>query len=253
MTIRTGMSNLGRSSLLLPALVGLFLASGCKKPPQKKAEPPPAVAPAPVEAPATTAVTAPATTAIELVGPCTLKRGRGSPYEALLSAIAHQQIHGNAAAAILGRFRALYGGRGYPTPAQLVATPDAQLRACGLSRAKLAAMKDVAAKTIDGTVPDRRTIARLGDEVIIERLTEVRGVGRWTAEMLLMFTLNRPDILPVDDFGIREGFRLLYGKRQQPRPRQLAAYGVRWAPYRTTASWYLWRYVEHVRAALRAG
>jgi DNA-3-methyladenine glycosylase II len=190
--------------------------------------------------------------AITIVGPCTLKRGRGSPYEALLSAIAHQQIHGSAAAAILGRFRGLYAG-GYPSPAQLVATPDARLRACGLSRAKLAAMKDVAARTLDGTVPDRRTIARLRDEVIIERLTEVRGVGRWTAEMLLMFTLNRPDILPVDDFGIREGFRLLYGKRQQPKPRQLAAYGARWAPYRTTASWYLWRYVEHVRAERRAG
>ena len=191
--------------------------------------------------------------AIRVVGPCTLKRGRGSPYAALLSAIAHQQIHGSAAAAILGRFRERCGEGGYPDPAALVATPDATLRACGLSRAKLAAMKDVAARTLDGTVPDRRTIARLRDEVIIERLTEVRGVGRWTAEMLLMFTLNRPDILPVDDFGIREGFRLLYGKRRQPKPRQLAAFGERWAPYRTTASWYLWRYVEHVRAERRAG
>jgi DNA-3-methyladenine glycosylase II len=191
-------------------------------------------------------------TAIRIVGPCTIKRGRGAPYEALLSAIAHQQIHGSAAAAILGRFRALYGGSGYPAPAELVATPDAKLRGCGLSRAKLAAMKDVAAKTLDGTVPDRRTIARLGDEAIVERLTAVRGVGRWTAEMLLMFTLNRPDILPVDDFGIREGYRLLYGKRKQPKPRQLAAFGARWSPYRTTASWYLWRYVEHVRAERRA-
>ncbi|HUO80546.1 MAG TPA: hypothetical protein VMU00_10430 [Steroidobacteraceae bacterium] len=190
--------------------------------------------------------------AIELVGPCTAKRGRGSPYEALLVAIAHQQIHGSAAAAILGRFRGLYG-ECYPSPAQLVATPDARLRGCGLSRAKLAAMKDVAARTLDGTVPDRRAMTRLDDEAVIERLTAVRGVGRWTAQMLLMFTLNRPDILPVDDFGIREGYRLLYGKRRQPKPRQLAAFGVRWAPYRTTASWYLWRYVEHVRAARRAG
>jgi len=190
--------------------------------------------------------------AIALIGPCTLKRGRGAPYEALLSAIAHQQIHGSAAAAILGRFRERCGQGRYPAPAELVATPDAQLRACGLSRAKVAAMKDVAAKTLDGTVPDRRTIARLDDEAIIERLTAVRGVGRWTAEMLLMFTLNRPDILPVDDFGIREGYRLLYGKRVQPKPRRLATLGARWAPYRTTASWYLWRYVEHVRAARRA-
>ncbi len=190
--------------------------------------------------------------AIELIGPCTLKRGRGGPYEALLSAIVHQQIHGSAAAAILGRFRERCGQGGYPGPAELVATPDARLRACGLSRAKVAAMKDVAAKTLDGTVPDRRTIARLDDEAIIERLTAVRGVGRWTAEMLLMFTLNRPDILPVDDFGIREGYRLLYGKRVQPKPRRLAVLGARWAPYRTTASWYLWRYVEYVRAQRRA-
>ncbi len=190
-------------------------------------------------------------TAIRVIGPCTLKRGRGSPYEALLSAIAHQQIHGNAATAILGRFRKLYGRGGYPSPAELVATPDTTLRAVGLSRAKAAAMKDVAAKTLDGTVPDRRTIVRLDDEAIIERLTAVRGVGRWTAEMLLMFTLNRPDILPVDDFGVREGFRLLYGKRLQPKPRWLARYGERWAPHRSTASWYLWRYVEHVRAARR--
>jgi DNA-3-methyladenine glycosylase II len=189
--------------------------------------------------------------AIELIGPCTLKRGRGSPYEALLSAIAHQQIHGSAAAAILGRFRDLYGRDCYPTPDELVATPLAKLRACGLSRAKAAAMKDVAARTLDGTVPDRRAIARLDDEAIIERLTAVRGVGRWTAEMLLMFTLNRPDILPVDDFGVREGFRLLYRKRLQPKPRWLARYGERWAPHRSTASWYLWRYVEHVRAARR--
>ena len=190
--------------------------------------------------------------AIGLIGPCTLKRGRGSPYEALLSAIAHQQIHGSAAAAILGRFRDRCGAGAYPDPAELARTPAAKLRACGLSRAKAAAMRDVAAKTLDGTVPDRRTMARLDDATIIERLTAVRGVGRWTAEMLLMFTLNRPDILPVDDFGIREGYRLLYAKRQQPKPHRLAAFGVRWAPYRTTASWYLWRYVEHVRAVRRA-
>jgi DNA-3-methyladenine glycosylase II len=191
--------------------------------------------------------------AIDLIGPCTLRRGRGSPYEALLEAIAHQQLHGNAAAAILGRFRELFGAGRYPTPAELVATPVAKLRAVGLSRAKAAAMQDVAAKALDGTVPDRRTIARLDDEAIVERLTAVRGVGRWTAEMLLMHTLNRPDVLPVDDFGIREGYRLLYGRRVQPKPRWLASFGTRWAPYRTTASWYLWRYVEHVRAARRGG
>jgi DNA-3-methyladenine glycosylase II len=189
--------------------------------------------------------------AIKILGPCTLKRGRGSPYEALLSAIVHQQIHGNAAAAILGRFKALQGGR-YPTPQELLDVPEATLRACGLSASKQMAMRDVAAKAIDGTVADRRTLRRLTDDAIIERLVTVRGVGRWTAEMLLMFTLNRPDILPVDDFGVREGFKLLYGLQEQPKPRVLAEYGQRWAPYRTTASWYLWRYVDHVRQQARS-
>lgn len=191
--------------------------------------------------------------AIEVVGPCTLKRGRGAPYEALLSAIAHQQLHGVAAAAILGRLQALYPGGRYPTPAELLATTEVQLRGTGLSRAKLAAMRDVAVRTLDGTVPDRRAILRLDDAAVIERLTVVRGVGRWTAQMLLMFTLNRPDVLPVDDFGIREGFRLLHGKRLQPKPRWLARYGERWAPHRTLASWYLWRYLEYDRARRRAG
>ncbi|MCX7057923.1 MAG: DNA-3-methyladenine glycosylase 2 family protein, partial [Proteobacteria bacterium] len=138
--------------------------------------------------------------AIEVIGPCTLTRGRGSPYEALLSAITHQQLHGNAAAAILRRLKALYPGARYPTPEELIATSEADLRGAGLSRAKLLAMQDVARRTLDGTVPDRRAIMRLDDAAVIERLTAVRGVGRWTAEMLLMFTLNRPDVLPVDDF-----------------------------------------------------
>ena len=184
--------------------------------------------------------------AMRLLGPCTLKRGRGSPYEALLSAIVHQQIHGNAASAILGRFRALHGGA-YPTPGQLLALSDETLRGCGLSSSKQAAMRDVAAKVLDGTIGDRRALQRLTDEVIIERLVSVRGVGRWTAQMLLMFTLNRPDVLPADDFGVREGYRLLYGLRNQPTPRALSEHGECWAPYRTTASWYLWRYVDHIR------
>ncbi len=190
--------------------------------------------------------------AIEIIGPCTLKRGRGSPYEALLSAIAHQQVHGNAAMAILGRVRAIYPGCRYPTPAELVATGDARLRTAGLSRAKVAAMKDVAARTLDGTVMDRRGLMRLDDAAVIERLVAVRGVGRWTAEMLLMFTLNRPDVLPVGDFGIRHGFKMLFGKRKEPKPDWLAAYGERWAPFRTTASWYLWRFLEYARSEKRS-
>lgn len=187
--------------------------------------------------------------AIEFVGPCTLApERRRSPYESLLSAIAHQQVHGAAAAAILGRMQKLYSPRGrWPTPEELAATPEDTLRAAGLSRSKVLAMKDVAARALDGTVPDRRTIALLDDESIIERLDVVRGVGRWTAEMLLIFTLGRPDVLPVDDFGVRYGFKLLYGKRQMPKPRWLADYGERWAPYRSTASWYFWRYVDRLR------
>ncbi len=190
--------------------------------------------------------------AIDLVGPCTLVPAKRSPYEALLSAIAHQQVHGAAAAAILGRMQKLYAdsraanGR-YPTPDELLGTPDERLRAAGLSRSKVLAMKDVAARTLDGTVPDRRTIARLDDEAIVERLVVVRGVGRWTAEMLLIFTLGRPDVLPVDDFGVRYGFQLLHRKRLMPKPSWLARYGERWAPYRSVASWYFWRYVDRRR------
>jgi DNA-3-methyladenine glycosylase II len=191
--------------------------------------------------------------AIDLVGPCTLVPAKRSPYEALLSAIAHQQVHGAAAAAILGRMQKLYSPRGrWPSPDELVATPDEALRGAGLSRSKVLAMKDVAAKTLDGTVPDRRAIWRLGDEQIIERLVVVRGVGRWTAEMLLIFTLGRPDVLPVDDFGVRYGFQLLHGKRLMPKPQWLAKYGERWAPYRSVASWYFWRYVDRRRELAKA-
>ncbi len=169
------------------------------------------------------------------------------PYVALVRAVAHQQLTGKAANTILGRFRALYGGDSYPEPAQLVATPDDQLRSAGFSRAKAASLKDIAAKTLDGTIPERRVLSRLSDEAIIERLTEARGVGRWTVEMFLIFTLARPDVLPVDDYGICNGFRIAYGKRKLPKPKVLAKYGERWAPYRTTASWYLWRAVDFDR------
>lgn len=181
-------------------------------------------------------------------GPFLLKPDRSrSPYESLVQAVAHQQLTGKAANTILGRFFALYGGDCYPHPDQLVATPDEQLRAVGFSRAKAASLKDIAAKTLDGTIPERRALARMRDEEIIERLTEARGVGRWTVEMFLMFTLGRPDVLPVDDYGIQNGYRLAYGKRHLPKPRVLARFGERWAPYRTTAAWYLWRAVDFDR------
>src|SRR5690348_9167854 len=166
---------------------------------------------------------------------------RRSPYEALVRAIAHQQLHGRAAEAILARFAALYPDCAFPTPEQVLATRDETLRACGFSGGKIAAIRDICARTLDGTVPARRDCTQLSDEELIERLTSIRGVGRWTVEMLPIFTLGRPDVLPVDDFGVREGYRLLYRLDAQPKPRALAELGLAWAPYRSTAAWYLWR------------
>jgi DNA-3-methyladenine glycosylase II len=186
---------------------------------------------------------------IRRAGPYAVRPERGvGPYEALVQAVAHQQLTGKAAQTILGRFYALYGGEGCPEPAHLVATSLERLRACGFSRAKSAALKDIAARSLDGTIPPRRALARMKDEAIIERLIEARGVGRWTVEMFLMFTLGRPDVLPVDDYGVRLGYKIAYGKRTLPKPKSLAKLGERWAPFRTTASWYLWRAVDMDRA-----
>ena len=121
------------------------------------------------------------------------------------------------------------------------------MRGAGLSRAKLRAIKDIARKAAAGVVPARRVVARLGDDEIVERLTAARGVGRWTVEMLLLFTLGRPDVLPVDDFGVREGFKIAYRRRKQPTPKQLRRYGERWRPHRSVAAWYLWRAVERTQ------
>jgi DNA-3-methyladenine glycosylase II len=167
-----------------------------------------------------------------------------SPYEALVRAIAHQQLHGRAAEAILGRFSALFPGDEFPEPDAVMATAETALRGCGFSGGKVAAIRDICAKALDGTVPTRRQSHRLSDEALIERLTSIRGVGRWTVEMLLIFTLGRPDVLPVDDFGVREGYRVLHGLDAQPKPRALAEIGAAWAPYRSLAAWYLWRSAE---------
>jgi DNA-3-methyladenine glycosylase II len=170
-----------------------------------------------------------------------------SPYEALVRAIAHQQLHGRAAEAILQRFDALFPGDEFPDPQAVIATADTALRACGFSGSKIAAIRDICAKSLDGTIPSRRQCHRLTDEDLIERLTTIRGVGRWTVEMLLIFTLGRPDILPVDDFGVREGYRVLYGLDEQPKPKALAELGLVWAPYRSLATWYLYRAAEEAR------
>jgi DNA-3-methyladenine glycosylase II len=178
---------------------------------------------------------------ISRVGPCGLTVEPREPYEALVRAISHQQLHARAAEAILGRFIALYPGIAFPTPEMVLATEETVLRGCGLSRSKMAAIQDIAAHVLNGTVPSAADAAGLDDEALIARLTTIRGVGRWTVEMLLMFTLGRPDVLPVDDFGVREGWRLLQKEPTQPRPKALAEIGLAWAPHRSTAAWYLWR------------
>jgi DNA-3-methyladenine glycosylase II len=166
------------------------------------------------------------------------------PFDALAESIAYQQLSGKAAATIFGRVRALYPKRKWLDPAQLLATPDEMLRAAGLSRAKLAAIKDLAVKTIDGTVPSGRALLRMSDDEIIARLTQVRGIGRWTVEMLLLFDLGRPDVWPVDDYGVRKGFAKTFRRRNLPTPKQLMKIGEKWRPYRSVAAWYFWRALD---------
>lgn len=181
---------------------------------------------------------------IAKVGPCDFKRrARRSPFEALVRAVTYQQLNGTAAATILGRVKTLFPPP-FPTPELLLATPDEKLRAAGLSRAKIAAIKDISVKTIEGLVPTARAIARMENEAIIERLTAIRGVGPWTVEMLLMFTLGRMDVLPVTDYGVRKGFALTYKLKDLPSSTELLEHGEKWRPYRTIAAWYLWRAVD---------
>ncbi|HLJ06462.1 MAG TPA: DNA-3-methyladenine glycosylase [Acetobacteraceae bacterium] len=187
---------------------------------------------------------------IRRVGPPRLGIQRQwSPYVALMRAIAHQQLHGRAAEAILARFECLYPDNGFPAPEMVLASPEDKLRACGFSGSKIAAMRAICAATLDGTVPTRRGSARFSDAELIERLTTIRGVGRWTVEMLLIFTLGRPDVLPVDDFGVRDGYRHLYGLEVQPKPKALAEIGAAWAPHRSIAAWYLWRASDEAKKA----
>jgi DNA-3-methyladenine glycosylase II len=182
---------------------------------------------------------------IKKVGPCKLKpHSRRSPFVALVTAVTHQQLNGTAAQTILKRFLALFPGKRFPSPEDVLAMPEDRMRTAGLSRAKVAAIKDLAAKTVEGVVPGLREIAKLGNEEIIERLTSVRGVGPWTVEMLLMFTLGRLDVLPSTDYGVRKGFAVTFGWKDLPTPKELLEYGERWRPHRTTAAWYLWRALE---------
>jgi DNA-3-methyladenine glycosylase II len=182
---------------------------------------------------------------IRQVGPCRMSiRSRRSPFQALVQAVTHQQLNGMAAQTILRRVLALFPGRKFPTPEELLATPDERLRAAGLSRAKTASIKDIAAKTIAGIIPDSRAIKKMTEAEILDRLTTVRGVGPWTVEMLLIFTLGRGDVLPVTDYGVRKGFALVYGWKELPTPRELLQHGEKWRPHRSAAAWYFWRALE---------
>lgn len=179
-------------------------------------------------------------------GPCLLRpQWRRGPYEALVRAVMHQQVHGRAAEAILQRFMALRPSEPFPAPASVMNLPEEALRAAGLSWQKVSYVRAIAAAATEGTVPvRRRDLTGLNDEAVIGRLTQVRGVGRWTVEMLLIFTLGRLDVLPVDDYGVRAGFVRGSGDRDAVTPRELRVIGERWAPYRSVAAWYLWRATE---------
>jgi DNA-3-methyladenine glycosylase II len=174
-----------------------------------------------------------------------------SPFQSLVQAVAHQQLNGTAANTILTRFKKLFPKRRFPKPEDLAGVTDEQIRACGFSFAKIRAIRDIAEKALDGTIPSSRQIEKLSDDEIIERLTAARGVGRWTVEMLLIFQLGRENILPVDDFGVRNGFRLAYKKRALPKPKQLQKFGKRWHPHATTAAWYLWRAADSAKAVAK--
>jgi DNA-3-methyladenine glycosylase II len=185
---------------------------------------------------------------IRQAGPFTHRPERmQSPFQALLRAIIYQQLSGKAAATIFGRVAELCGDGKQPKPEHILALSFDQLRGAGLSRAKVLAVQDLSSKSLDGTVPALARLRRMDDDEIVERLVQVRGIGRWSAEMLLIFRLGRPDVLPVDDLGVRKGFMLTYGHREMPTAKQLLAHGESWRPFRSVASWYMWRAVELFR------
>jgi 3-methyladenine DNA glycosylase/8-oxoguanine DNA glycosylase len=167
-----------------------------------------------------------------------------SPYEALLESIAYQSISGKAAATIFARVKALGSGGKAPTPEEMLRIPKRVLRKAGLSGAKILAMKDLARKTIEEVVPTLEQAEKMSDEELVERLVSVRGIGAWTVEMFLIFRLGRPDVLPIHDLGVKKGWSVTYGKKHMPRPTELLKFGDRWRPYRTVASWYMWRAFE---------
>lgn len=179
---------------------------------------------------------------IQRVGPCRLRADRQrEPFAALVRSVTFQQLNGTAAETIFNRFLALFGHDVFPSPEQILAMPIEKMRSAGLSGAKTAAIRDIATKAHEGVVPTRAGATKLSDAELVERLTTIRGVGPWTVEMLLIFTLGRKDVFPVTDFGVRKGFAIAHGLQEMPKPRELLPHGERWRPYRSIASWYLWR------------
>ncbi len=179
---------------------------------------------------------------IERVGPCRHDpKAAREPYEALVRAIAYQQLTAKAGDAMIARLKALFPDRVFPTPQDLVGVDFEVLRTSGFSASKTATIQAIAAATIAGDIPPRAIAVTMDDEALIERMVSIKGVGRWTVEMLLMYSLERMDVLPVDDFGVREGYRVLKSLNEQPKPKALREIAKAWSPHRTVAAWYLWR------------
>ena len=179
---------------------------------------------------------------IDVVGACTLDNETEptlSPYESLVQAVAYQQLHGKAGDAIFAKFKKHFSG--FPNPEQLVAAQFDDLRACGFSGRKIETIQSIAVGAINGTVPSRATAEAMTDEALIERLVILKGIGRWTVEIMLMFTLERMDVLPANDFGVVEGYKRLKKLEVAPKPKEISEIGKAWSPHRTIACWYLWR------------
>jgi len=178
---------------------------------------------------------------IDRVGPLKLRPRRLRPFQSIVHAIIHQQLSGKAAKTILTRFQNLFGNGRFPSASAVASIDSISLRAAGLSRAKAAYIKELAQRVLAGKVPSLDACHGFTDDQLVEQLTAIKGVGRWTVEMLLIFNLGRPDVLPVNDLGVRKGFQIAYKRRKLPEPDQLESFGDRWRPHRTTAALYLWR------------
>jgi DNA-3-methyladenine glycosylase II len=172
---------------------------------------------------------------------------RVPPFQSLIHAIAHQQLNGKAASTILNRFQALFGNGQFPAPEQVLKMHLEKIRSAGFSKAKAVSVQDVAQRASDGFIPTLAQCKKMTDAEIVGRLTEIKGVGRWTAEMFLMFNLGRPDVLPVHDFGVRKGFQVAYNRRQLPEPEQLERFGRKWSPHRSTAALYMYRAADFLK------